>query len=445
MDMFENLSGKLNQIFTNLRKRGKLSAEDVDSVLREIRLALLEADVHYSVVKDFLVHVKTRAIGAEVSKALNPAQQVIKIVHEELIASLGEPDRLNLTGEKPRVIMLVGLQGSGKTTAAAKLAAMLRSQGERVELVAADPYRPAAIKQLQVLGEKIGVPVFTMDGVTPPDLVKKALANGQKSGATIMIIDTAGRSQLDETLMNELKAIRSKVEPIETLLVVDSMIGQEALHVAEGFRDSVKLTGLIMTKMDGDSRGGAAISIRAVTGVPIKFLSTGEGIDAIEAYLPDRLASRILGMGDIMGLIQKAEAAFDQDAVQKQATSLASGQFSLEDFADQLKQMKKMGPLSQIFDMLPGDLGKAAQSISPQETENRLKLTEAIINSMTRAERKNPDILNASRRRRIAAGCGSEVMEVNRMLKQFREAQRMMKTLNKTGSKGLAGLFKNLR
>jgi signal recognition particle subunit SRP54 len=445
MDMFENLSGKLNQIFTNLRKRGKLSAEDVDSVLREIRLALLEADVHYSVVKDFLAHVKTRAIGAEVSKALNPAQQVIKIVHEELIASLGEPDRLNLTGEKPRVIMLVGLQGSGKTTAAAKLAAMLRSQGERVELVAADPYRPAAIKQLQVLGEKIGVPVFTMDGVTPPDLVKKALANGQKSGATIMIIDTAGRSQLDETLMNELKAIRSKVEPIETLLVVDSMIGQEALHVAEGFRDSVKLTGLIMTKMDGDSRGGAAISIRAVTGVPIKFLSTGEGIDAIEAYLPDRLASRILGMGDIMGLIQKAEAAFDQDAVQKQATSLASGQFSLEDFADQLKQMKKMGPLSQIFDMLPGNLGKAAQSISPQETENRLKLTEAIINSMTRAERKNPDILNASRRRRIAAGCGSEVMEVNRMLKQFREAQRMMKTLNKTGSKGLAGLFKNLR
>ena len=443
--MFENLSGKLSQIFTNLRKRGKLSEEDVDSVLREIRLALLEADVHYSVVKDFLARVKTRAIGAEVSKALNPAQQVIKIVHEELIASLGEPDRLNLTGEKPRVIMLVGLQGSGKTTAAAKLGAMLRSQGERVELVAADPYRPAAIKQLQILGEKIGVPVFTMDGVTPPDLVKKALVNGQKSGATILIIDTAGRSQLDDTLMNELKAIRSKVEPIETLLVVDSMIGQEALHVAEGFRDLVKLTGLIMTKMDGDSRGGAAISIRAVTGVPIKFLSTGESIDAIEAYLPDRLASRILGMGDIMGLIQKAEAAFDQDAVQKQAASLASGQFSLEDFADQLKQMKKMGPLSQIFDMLPGDLGKAAQSISPQETENRLKLTEAIINSMTRAERKNPDILNASRRRRIAAGCGSEVMEVNRMLKQFREAQRMMKTLNKTGSKGLAGLFKNLR
>lgn len=443
--MFENLSGKLNQIFANLRKRGKLSADDVDAVLREIRLALLEADVHYSVVKDFLARVKIRAVGVEVSRALNPAQQVIKIVHEELIAILGEPDRLNLTGEKPRVIMMVGLQGSGKTTATAKLAAMLRSQGERVELVAADPYRPAAITQLQILGEKVGVPIFTIPGANPPELVKKAHDNARKTGASVMIIDTAGRSQLDDILMNELKAIRGKVEPVETLLVVDSMIGQEALHVAEGFRDSVRLTGLIMTKMDGDSRGGAAISIRSVTGVPIKFLSTGENIDAIEAYQPDRLASRILGMGDIIGLIEKAESAFDQESMQKQAASLASGQFTLEDFADQLKQMKKMGPLSQIFDLLPGDLGKAAQSISPQETENRLKLTEAIINSMTRAERRDPDILNASRRRRIAAGCGTEVMEVNRMLKQFREAQRMMKTLKKSGNKGLAGLFRNLK
>jgi signal recognition particle subunit SRP54 len=443
--MFENLSGKLNQIFTNLRKRGKLSAEDVDAVLREIRLALLEADVHYSVVKDFLARIKTRAVGAEVSKALNPAQQVIKIVHEELIAVLGEPERLNLSGEKPRVIMMVGLQGSGKTTASAKLAAMLRSQGERVEMVAADPYRPAAITQLQILGDKIGVPVFTQTGVTPPDLVKKAHANAQKTGVTVMIIDTAGRSQLDDTLMNELKAIRSKVEPVETLLVVDSMIGQEALHVAEGFRDSVKLTGLIMTKMDGDSRGGAAISIRSVTGVPIKFLSTGENIDAIEAYLPDRLASRILGMGDILGLIEKAQSSFDMESAQKQAAMLASGQFTLEDFADQLKQMKKMGPLSQIFDMLPGELSKAAQSISPQETESKLKLTEAIINSMTRAERRDPDILNANRRRRIAAGSGTEVMEVNQMLKQFRDVQRMMKTLKKTGTKGLSGLFRNLK
>jgi signal recognition particle subunit SRP54 len=443
--MFESLSGKLNQIFTQLRKRGKLSAEDVDAVLREIRLALLEADVHYSVVKEFLNSVKLRAVGAEVSKALNPAQQVIKIVHEELISILGEPDRLNLIGEKPRVIMLVGLQGSGKTTASAKLAAMLRTQGERVELVAADPYRPAAITQLQILGAKIGVPVFTQEGVIPPELVKNARVNAQKTGASVMIIDTAGRSQLDDTLMAELSAIRSNVQPVETLLVVDSMIGQEALHIAEGFRDSVKLTGLVLTKMDGDSRGGAAISIRSVTGIPIKFLSTGENIDAMEAYLPARLASRILGMGDIIGLIEKAEAVFDMEAAQKQASSMASGRFTLEDFADQLKQMKKMGPLSRIFDLLPGDLGKAAQSISPQETENRLKLTEAIINSMTRNERKNPDILNASRRRRIASGCGTEVMEVNRMLKQFREAQRMMKTLNKTGNKGLAGLFRNLK
>jgi signal recognition particle subunit SRP54 len=341
--------------------------------------------------------------------------------------------------------MLVGLQGSGKTTASAKLAAMLRTQGERVELVAADPYRPAAITQLQILGAKIGVPVFTQEGVIPPELVKNARVNAQKTGASVMIIDTAGRSQLDDTLMAELSAIRSNVQPVETLLVVDSMIGQEALHIAEGFRDSVKLTGLVLTKMDGDSRGGAAISIRSVTGIPIKFLSTGENIDAMEAYLPARLASRILGMGDIIGLIEKAEAVFDMEAAQKQASSMASGRFTLEDFADQLKQMKKMGPLSRIFDLLPGDLGKAAQSISPQETENRLKLTEAIINSMTRNERKNPDILNASRRRRIASGCGTEVMEVNRMLKQFREAQRMMKTLNKTGNKGLAGLFRNLK
>ena len=443
--MFETLSVKLNQIFTNLRRRGKLSAEDVDSVLREIRLALLEADVHYSVVKDFLARVKTRAVGYEVSKALNPAQQVIKIVNEELVGLLGQPERLNLTGEKPRVLMMVGLQGSGKTTASVKVASMLRSQGERVELVAADPYRPAAITQLQVLGAKIGVPVYTEDGIKPPELVKRAYSAAQKSGATVMIVDTAGRSQMDDALMSELRAIRGKVKPVETLLVVDSMIGQEALHVAEGFRDSAEITGLVLTKMDGDSRGGAAISIRSVTGVPIKFLSTGENIDAIEAYVPERLASRILGMGDILGLIEKAEAAFDMETAKKQAENLASGQFTLEDFADQLKQMKKMGSMSQIFDMLPGDLGKAAQSISPQETENRLKLTEAVINSMTRKERRNPELLNASRRRRIAAGSGTEVMQVNQVLKQFRDAQRLMKTLKKTGNKGLAGLFKNLR
>ncbi len=439
--MFENLTSRLNSVFAQLRKRGKLSEADVDAALREVRLALLEADVHYSVVKDFIARVRTRAVGVEVSQALNPAQQVIKIVHEELVNTLGEPGRINLTGEKPRVVMLCGLQGSGKTTMAGKLARYLRGQGERVELVAADPYRPAAVTQLQILGEKVGVPVHAQAGVKPPELVQQAFKTAQKSGATVLIIDTAGRSQLDNELMTELKAIKQKIEPVETLLVVDSMIGQEALHVAEGFRDTVSLTGLIMTKMDGDSRGGAAISIRSVTGVPIKFLSTGENLEAMEAYLPQRLATRILGMGDVIGLIEKAEAAFDQNSARKQAEKLASGNLTLEDFADQLKQMRKMGPFSQLMDMLPGNLGAAARNVSPQDAENQLKLTEAIISSMTLAERRHPDILNASRRRRIAAGSGTSVELVNRMLKQFREAQKMIKMLQKSGGRGMPRIF----
>lgn len=439
--MFENLTNRLNQVFAQLRKRGKLSEADVDAALREVRLALLEADVHYSVVKALLARIRERSIGSEVSQALNPAQQVIKIVHEELITTLGEPGRLNLTGEKPRVIMLCGLQGSGKTTMAGKLARFLRSQGERVELVAADPYRPAAVNQLQVLGERVGVPVYAQVGTKPPDLVLQSYKAAQKSGATILILDTAGRSQLDGELMDELKAIKKKVEPVETLLVVDSMIGQEALHVAEGFRDAVNLTGLVMTKMDGDSRGGAAISIRSVTGVPIKFLSTGENLEAIEAYIPQRLATRILGMGDIIGLIERAEAAYDEKSAQKQAEKMASGSLTLEDFADQLKQMRKMGPLSQILEMLPGNLGAAAKNVSPQDAEKQLKLTEAIISSMTIKERRYPDVLNASRRRRIAAGSGTSVQEVNRMLKQFREAQKMIKMLQKSGGRGLPKMF----
>jgi len=439
--MFENLTSRLNQVFAQLRKRGKLSEEDVDIALREVRLALLEADVHYSVVKDFIQRIRVRAIGAEVSQALNPAQQVIKIVHEELVNTLGEPGRLNLVGEKPRVILLCGLQGSGKTTMAGKLARYLRSQGERVELVAGDPYRPAAVTQLQILGEKVGVPVYAQAGIKPPDLVLQSYKTAQKTGATILLVDTAGRSQLDGELMDELKSIKKKVEPVETLLVVDSMIGQEALHVAEGFRDSVTLTGLVLTKMDGDSRGGAAISIRSVTGVPIKFLSTGENLDAMEAYLPQRLATRILGMGDVIGLIEKAEAAFDEKSARKQAEKLASGNLTLEDFADQLKQMRKMGPFSQLLEMLPGNLGAAARTVSPQDAENQLKLTEAIINSMTLKERRTPEILNASRRRRIAAGSGTSVQEVNRMLKQFREAQKMIKTIQKSGGRGLPRLF----
>ncbi len=439
--MFENLTERLNKVFEDLRRHGKLTEADVDIALREVRLALLEADVHYSVVKGFVARVRERSIGAEVSRALNPAQQVIKIVNEELIATLGEPARLNLTGPKPRVLMMVGLQGSGKTTAAAKVARLLRAQGERVLLVAADPYRPAAIKQLQTLGDKVAVPVFTEAGVKPPELCAKAFDQAQKGGVSVVIIDTAGRSQLDQALMDELQAISRRVPVNETLLVVDSMIAQEALHVAEGFRDSVSLTGLVLTKMDGDSRGGAAISIRSVTGVPIKFLGTGEAIDALEMYDPGRLSSRILGMGDMIGLIEKAEAAMDQKVARDQAERLLKGQFSLEDFAQQLRQVRKMGPFAQLLDMMPGGLGQMAKQISPKEAEAQLSLTEAIINSMTRAERRNPDILNASRRRRIAHGSGTDVQDVNRLMKQFREAQKLFKTIQKTGGRGLPRLF----
>jgi len=439
--MFENLSDRLNTIFQNLRRRGKLSEADVDASLREVRLALLEADVHYSVVKDFVNRIRERAIGAEISKALNPAQQVIKIVHEELITTLGEPGKLNLAGVKPRLIVLVGLQGSGKTTASAKLGKLLRSQGERVMLVAADPYRPAAVKQLQTLGEKTGIPVAYEQGVKPPDLIKKAFDQAQKGGYTIVIADTAGRSQLDQELMDELAAVAKKSPIAETLLVVDAMIGQTALQVAEGFKKTVSISGLIFTKMDGDARGGAAISVRQVTGVPIKYLGTGEGIDALEVYEPARLASRILGMGDVIGLIEKAEATFDADEAQQQARKMASGKFTLEDFANQLRQVRKMGPISQILEMLPGSMGQVAKAVDPKDAERQLKKTEAIINSMTVQEKRNPDILNASRRRRIARGSGLEVQDVNRLIKQYRDTQRMMKTIQSSGGKGLSRLF----
>ena len=440
--MFENLTNRLNQVFDNLRRRGKLSEADVDLAMREVRLALLEADVHYSVVKSFIARVRERAIGAEVSKALNPGQQVIKIVHEELINTLGGPAPLNLTGEKPRVILMVGLQGSGKTTHTGKLAKMLRARGERVMLVAGDPYRPAAVKQLEQLGERVGVPVIVDPAKKPPELAAYALDQARKGGYSVMIVDTAGRSQLDDALMTELKAIEKKVQPVDVLLVVDSMIGQEALHVAEGFRDTVAITGLVLTKMDGDSRGGAAISIRSVTGVPIKFIGTGEKLDALETYDPSRMASRILGMGDIVGLIEKAEAAYDAQTAQKQAEKMMKGQMDLEDWLDQMRQMRKMGPISQIMEMLPGQLGQAAKSVDPREVEKNFKQIEAIINSMTPQERRDPEILNASRRRRIASGSGHEVQDVNRLIKQFRETQKLMKTLQKTGIKGMPKFFK---
>lgn len=439
--MFENLTGRLNEVFDKLRRRGKLSERDVDDAMREVRLALLEADVHYKVAKEFIARVRERAVGHEVARALNPGQQIIKIVNEELIATLGEPAPLDLRGPKPRTIMLVGLQGAGKTTAAGKLARILRGQGERVLMVAGDPYRPAAVQQLQTLGERLGIEVFTQAGVAPPELAQRAHARAQKGGFGVVILDTAGRSQLDDALMSELKAITARVALAEVLLVVDAMTGQEAVNIAQGFRAAVPLSGLILTKMDGDARGGAAISIRSVTGVPIKFLGVGEGLDALEVYDPSRLSSRILGMGDVIGLIEKAEAAFDADTAEAQAKKLMSGEFTLEDFADQLKQVRKLGPIGQLLDMFPGGMGQMTKSVDPQEAEQQLKRTEAILSSMTVTERRKPKLLNASRKRRIALGSGTQVQDVNQLLKQHREAQRMMKTLRKSGMRGLSGLF----
>jgi signal recognition particle subunit SRP54 len=439
--VFENLTERLNNVFKQLRRHGKLSEVDVDVAMREVRLALLEADVNYGVVKDFIARVRQRAIGYEVSKALNPGQQVIKIVHEELIATLGDPEAINLSGPRPHSLMLVGLQGSGKTTAAGKLAKLLRSQGERILLVAADPYRPAAVRQLETMGERLDIPVFFETGIKPPELAARAVDKAQKGGYTIVLLDTAGRSQLDESLMDEIHAMTRRVNPAEILLVVDAMIGQEAVNIAKGFREAVPLTGLILTKMDGDARGGAAISIRSVTGVPIKFLGTGESLDALEIYDPGRLASRILGMGDVIGLIERAEATFDQEVAQKQAEKLMAGDFTLEDFRDQLRQVRRMGPIGQLLEMLPGNMGQMAKMVSPQEAEGQLKITEAIINSMTVHERRHPDILNASRRRRIASGSGTQVQDVNQLVKQYREMQRLFKTLKKSGGRGLSRLF----
>ena len=437
--MFESLSEKLTAVFDNLKRRGKLNEDDVDLAMREVKLALLEADVNYAVVRSFTNRVKERAVGAEVSRALNPAQMVIKIVNEELISTLGQPVELNLKGERPHVLMLVGLQGSGKTTAAAKIAKKLRSSGERVMLVAADIYRPAAIKQLQTLGERIDVPVFTVPGAKPVQIAREAKQSARNGGYSVLIIDTAGRSQLDNELMDELVGINQAVPANEILLVVDSMIGQEALNIAKGFHKEIPITGLVFTKIDGDARGGAAISIREVTGIPIKFLGTGEGLDALEVFDPTRISNRILGMGDILGLIEKAEAAYSGEIDTKEAERMLTGQFTLEDFAKQLRQMKKMGPISQLFGMLPGQLSAVAKSVDPNEAEGQLKTVEAIINSMTPAERRDPRLLNASRRRRIAAGSGKDVQDVNRLMKQFRDIQKLMRSFQKTGGRGNIG------
>jgi len=439
--MFENLTNKLQAVFQRLGKRGVLRESDVDEVLREIRLALLEADVHYKVVKDFIARVRERAVGAEVTKSLSPAQQVIKIVHQELVNVLGEAGRLELKGPVPYVIMLVGLQGAGKTTMAAKLARHLKQGGHLPLMVAGDIYRPAAITQLEVLGRQLELPVYSAGQQTPPpQICADGVREARRRGCDVVILDTAGRLQIDQEMMAELEAVKRAVQPVETLLVADAMTGQEAVNVAVGFHQRVGLTGLILCKVDGDARGGAAISMRAVTGVPIKFLGTGEKTDALEIFHPDRLATRILGMGDVLTLIERAEATFDQEQAERMERKLREASFDLEDFLEQLQQVRKMGPLSQLLDLMPG-MGRLAQDISPEVTDRQFKRIEAMVLSMTPEERRNLRIFDASRKKRIARGSGTTVQELNTLLKQFQQMQRMMKQLGKQ-KKGMRGLMR---
>jgi signal recognition particle subunit SRP54 len=442
--MFESLSERLQNVFEQLGRKGILTEADVNTAMREVRMALLEADVNLKVAKDFIGRVKERAIGAEVQKALKPSQQVVKIVHEELIETLGEPGRLNLSGPTPRVIMLVGLQGSGKTTTAAKLALMLRREGRRPFMVAGDTYRPAAVDQLVTLAKQLNMPIHQEGtSASPPDICARGVQAAKAADATVVILDTAGRLQIDDDMMRELEMIRDRTQPAEVLLVADAMTGQEAVRIAEGFDERVGLTGLILTKVDGDARGGAAISMRAVTGVPIKYMGTGEKVDAFEPFHPDRLASRILGMGDMMSLIERAEEAFDLEEAERLQRKLLKEQFSLEDFLKQLQQVKRMGSIGQILDMLPG-MGRLRQqlNINNEEAQQQLRKVEAIIYSMTPGERRNPKILNANRKRRIAAGSGTTVQDINALLKQFREMQRMMKMIGRGQMPRIPGLFK---
>ncbi|MEA3308626.1 MAG: signal recognition particle protein [Chloroflexota bacterium] len=432
--MFESLSEKLQGVFERLGKHGVLREEDVKRVLREIRLALLEADVNYKVVKEFTARVREQAVGEEVAQALNPAQQVVKIVHRELVETLGAPGRLSLTGSAPYVLMLVGLQGSGKTTTVAKLALHLRKQGHFPLMVAGDTYRPAAIKQLEVLGRQLDIPVYSEHGkdLDPPAICVRGVEQANSRGADVVILDTAGRLQIDTQMMRELEIIRERIQPVEVLLVADAMTGQEAVNIAQGFHEQVGLTGLILTKIDGDARGGAAISMRSVTGVPIKFLGTGEKTNALELFHPERMASRILGMGDVLSLIELAEETFDLEEAVKIEKRLRKGKFDLEDFLNQLRQVRKMGSIGELLNMVPG-MKRALRGVSIDEaqTEKQLKRVEAIILSMTLEERRNPGVLNGSRRLRIAKGSGTEVSEINQLMSQYRQMKKMMKSLSK--------------
>jgi signal recognition particle subunit SRP54 len=441
--MFESLSEKLQAVFDRLGRKGRLSEEDVDLALREVRVALLEADVSLRVVRQFVAAVREKAVGQDVVHSLTPAQTVIKIVHDQLVELLGtEPPKLAVSPKPPTVIMLVGLQGSGKTTHAGKLAVHVRKMGHKPLLVAADPYRPAAVTQLETLGKQIDVPVFHDASKKPPELAQAAVKYAEQNGLTFVIVDTAGRLQIDDDLMRELEQITSKVSPDETLLVADAMTGQEAVRVAEGFLQHVAVTGVILTKMDGDARGGAALSLREVTGVPIKFVGTGEKLDALEQFHPDRIAQRILGMGDVLSLIERAQEHVDQEQAAKMQSKVVKGEFDLQDFLEQMSQLRKMaggGGLTGLVEMLPG-VGRAlkeARQAGQAVDEQQFKRIEAIIQSMTLEERRRPDIIGGSRKRRIASGSGTSAAEINQLLAQFRQMQGMMKQLSRGGMPGM--------
>jgi signal recognition particle subunit SRP54 len=437
--MFDALSDRLDAVFSGFRSKGKLSEEDVDAGLREIRLALLEADVNFKVVKTFVSRIKERAVGAEVHDALNPGQQVVKIVHEELVRILGEQSApLDLGSASPAVIMLAGLQGSGKTTASGKLAKLLKKKGRSPLLVACDLQRPAAVKQLRVLGEQVGVPVFApVESGDPVEVAQQAIHEAKRLGAGVVIVDTAGRTNVDEVLMQQAADIKAAVNPVETLFVIDSMIGQEAVTVALAFQEAVDFTGVILSKLDGDARGGAALSVAEVTGRPIKFASIGEKLDEFEAFHPDRMAGRILGMGDVLTLIEKAEEVYTKEQSEEMAGKLLNAEFTLEDFLEQMQQIKKMGPLQGLLGMIPG-IGKELKDAEIDDSQ--LVRVEAIIQSMTLEERRKPEILNGKRKKRIAAGCGRSAQEINELLRSFEEMRKMMKSLG--GAKGLGAMRK---
>ncbi|OGM00728.1 MAG: signal recognition particle protein [Candidatus Wallbacteria bacterium GWC2_49_35] len=430
--MFQSLSDKLQNIFNSLRGKGRLTEQNIQDALKEVKLALLEADVHFKVVKAFIDSVKEKAVGQEVLSSLTPAQQVIKIVHDALIAIVGSKEtRITLGGKAPHFIMLCGLQGSGKTTSCGKLAAYLRKKGHKPMLVAADIYRPAAIKQLEVIGEQLKVPVFSMGNqVSPVEIVKSARDKAMLDACDVVIVDTAGRLHIDEQLMQELKDIVTAVPPEEILLVVDAMTGQDAVNIAKQFNDTLPVTGFVMTKMDGDARGGAALSIRHITEKPIKLVGTGEKLDALEPFHPERMASRILGMGDIMSLIEKAQSNMDVEKMKELEKSLREATFTFEDFLTQIEQVQKMGPLDQLLGMIPG-FSSMPQMKDVKIDEKEIEHIKAIIRSMTKIERKLPSIIDGSRRKRIAAGSGREVSDVNKLLKQFEQTRKMMKQMGK--------------